>query len=317
MAALGSAVLGKSLGRSTTEKSFRDFWTRVEVLASYSLLFISFIVIPDSENFWEPLECTYCSQDICGNFTNAVRPDPELNFLSMEKLCANYYYYYLYKKFLAGTYGFVFAAIILLTLGNIMGTDNAFDHLTMFASLLVKEKILKNTELHVTIIDDLEANEIKNKLRGRTLHTRYWKTAVRKVTFGLAVLAVATGIWMQDVDYAGRDFICQAHDRLYKCLGGPGLFFEGLVIAYFFLLLGVIICNMIKLTRLHPCFGRMNEVMRAYKKIGRTDIYDTNNDIRILINLLAENYGVAHAIAAIALFDEVIISLISKNNLKH
>ena len=90
-----------------------------------------------------------------------------------------------------------------------------------------------------------------------------------------------------------------------------------LVIFYLSALLFFILCSILKilvLLRLLPCFGsRMKRLMKAYRNCsgateGIVEYYNANRDLAILLDLLATNYGVGHAMAAMTLFDTVIIT---------
>ena len=86
-----------------------------------------------------------------------------------------------------------------------------------------------------------------------------------------------------------------------------------LVKVYYFALLFFILCNALKIMLLFPCCRSLKKLMRAYEKTNRTregivDYYNANRDLRILLDILATNYGLGHAMAAMALFDTVILN---------
>ena len=82
---------------------------------------------------------------------------------------------------------------------------------------------------------------------------------------------------------------------------------------YYFALFLFILCNIIKIMKLLPCFGslKMKRLMRAYAetnraKVGIVEYYNANRDLRIILDLLATNYGVGYAMAAMTLIDTVL-----------
>ena len=82
---------------------------------------------------------------------------------------------------------------------------------------------------------------------------------------------------------------------------------------YLFALFSLIACNINKMLNLYPCTGnkKMKRLMRAYKENskatgGIVEYYNANRDLRILLDLLATNYGMGRAMAAMTLFDTVI-----------
>ena len=87
------------------------------------------------------------------------------------------------------------------------------------------------------------------------------------------------------------------------------------MILYYSALIMFILCQMIKIMKLLPCFGsqKMKSLMRSYEETNRAregivDYYNANRDLRILLDILATNYGLGHAMAAMALFDTVILN---------
>ena len=86
---------------------------------------------------------------------------------------------------------------------------------------------------------------------------------------------------------------------------------------YVLALLVFILCNLIKIMALLPCFGswKMKRLMRAYRRCSSATegiveyllcIPLCYTDLRFLLDRLATNYGVGHAMAAMTLFDTVI-----------
>ena len=81
---------------------------------------------------------------------------------------------------------------------------------------------------------------------------------------------------------------------------------------YYDALLAYSLCNFIKIVNLLPYFGSLKTQMEVYSKAlgdraseGIVDYYNANRDLRILLDLLADNYGLGHAMAAMALLDKV------------
>ena len=73
-----------------------------------------------------------------------------------------------------------------------------------------------------------------------------------------------------------------------------------------------ILCNMIKMLKLSHGNLKMKSLVRSYEETNRetegiVEYYKANGDLRILLNLLATKYGLGHAMAAMALFDTVIL----------
>ena len=84
------------------------------------------------------------------------------------------------------------------------------------------------------------------------------------------------------------------------------------MILYYDALLAYSLCNFIKIVNLLPYFGSLKTQMEVYRKElgdsasgGIVEYYIANRDLRILLDLLANNYGLGHAMAAVALLDEV------------
>ena len=80
---------------------------------------------------------------------------------------------------------------------------------------------------------------------------------------------------------------------------------------YYSALFLFIVCNIIKIMKLLPCCGKMKRLMRAYAETNRAtegivEYYNANRDLRIILDLLATNYGVGYAMAAMTLLDTVI-----------
>ena len=87
------------------------------------------------------------------------------------------------------------------------------------------------------------------------------------------------------------------------------------MILYYSALVLFILCHMINIRNLLPCFGNQNMkyLLRSYEELnpnrtteGIVEYYNANRDLRILLDILATNYGLGHAMAAMALFDTVI-----------
>ena len=98
MAALATTVLGRALGQSTIEKSFRNTPSKIEDFASYGLLFISLLIIPKTVTHWQFLNCNYCDRELsCGNYSKG-REDPGWNVDWVEKLCSDQHF--VQEKFL-------------------------------------------------------------------------------------------------------------------------------------------------------------------------------------------------------------------------
>ena len=322
MAALGTAVLGRALGQTTTEKSFRDNWSRLEDFASYGLLIIGLLIIPKTVTHWEFINCNYCDGELsCGNYSNGIREDPGWNIGWVEKLCSDRHF--VQEKFLFSTYGILFAALLMSFLGNWLTLERARNPLIMFCRLLVTEKILHPTEIpEITSLDEFEALEVKQLLRSLKgvyfAHT--WRKATLKMVVGMFFVCLL-GVTFPYGWHADRDFTCQAEGRYYQCRGSPGYFLDFTLILYSALLMLHILSNLVKLLKLLPCFGRLDGVLRAYKeKVGESEagievVYSRNRDLRILLELLHDNYGVAHAIAAMTLFDEVSAITIFSGNI--
>ena len=84
------------------------------------------------------------------------------------------------------------------------------------------------------------------------------------------------------------------------------------MILYYVALLAFSLCNLIKIGNLLPHFRSLKTQMEVYSKAlgeraseGIVDYYNANRDLRILLDLLADNYGLGHAMAAMALLDKV------------
>ena len=84
------------------------------------------------------------------------------------------------------------------------------------------------------------------------------------------------------------------------------------MILYYVALLAFCLCNLIKIGNLLPNFRSLKTQMEVYSKAlgdraseGIVDYYNANRDLRILLDLLADNYGLGHAMAAMALLDKV------------
>ena len=189
-----------------------------------------------------------------------------------------------------------------------MTLERAKNPLNMFCSLLVKEKILDATEFsEVTSLDDIEALEIIEKLRnGRGEYFAHsWRKAMVKMIFGLALLCLF-GIGYHHGWHGDRDFICLAENRYYQCLANPGYFLDFNLFIYFALLILYIFCSLPwPRTR-----GGIWVMMYCLENVGEfkywTDAYfGKNRDMRMFLDLLHDNYGLAKTLAAMTLFDEV------------
>ena len=69
-------------------------------------------------------------------------------------------------------------------------------------------------------------------------------------------------------------------------------------------------CNNIKMVKLSHGNLKMKSLVRSYEETNRetegiVEYYKANGDLRILLDILATNYGLGHAMAAMALFDTV------------
>ena len=312
MAALATTVLGRALGQSTSEKSFRNTPSKIEDFASYGLLFISLLIIPKTVTHWQFINCNYCDRELsCGNYSKG-KEDPGWTVSWVEKLCSDQHF--VQEKFLFSTYALLLAAILLLSLGNYMTLERAKNPLNMFCSLLVKEKILDAAEFsEVTSLDDIEALEIIEKLRnGRGEYFAHsWRKAMVKIILGLALLCVFSLGYLHGW-HGDSDFICLAEDRYYQCLGNPGYFLDFTVTLYSALLIIHVVCNLAKIIVL--LFPRSRGVFWVMiyclenvgeSKDGIDAYYGKNRDMRMFLDFLHDNYGLAQTIAAMALFDEV------------
>ena len=303
MAALATTVLGRALGQSTIEKSFRNTPSKIEDVASYGLLFISLLIIPKTVSHWQFINCNYCDGEFpCGNYSKG-REDPGWNVDWVEKLCSDQHF--VQEKFLFSTYALLFAAILLWALESCMTLERAKNHLNMFCSLLVKEKILDATEFsEVTSLDDIEALEIIEKLRnGRGEYFAHsWRKAMVKMIFGLALLCLF-GIGYHHGWHGDRDFICQAENRYYQCLAYPGYFLDFNLFIYFALLILYIFCSLAKSMILDDLgSSRSKGEFRVKRYVGESNdgtdaYYGKNRDMRMFLDLLHDNYGLAKTLA--------------------
>ena len=194
-----------------------------------------------------------------------------------------------------------------------MTLERAKNPLNMFCSLLVKEKILDATEFsEVTSLDDIEALEIIEKLRnGRGEYFAHsWRKAMVKMIFGLALLCLF-GIGYHHGWHGDRDFICQAENRYYQCLANPGYFLDFNLFIYFALLILYIFCSLAKSMILDDLgSSRSKGEFRVKRYVGESNdgtdaYYGKNRDLRMFLDLIHDNYGLAKTIAAMTLFDEV------------
>ena len=106
MAFLGSALLG-GMSLSAAEKAFRPWWDTIEDHIVYTIVILvgkiwnlvvtnivsyhintqGIIVAPTSLVMGTTLDCTFCTKDHCGQYSNTEQ-DPGLNIYFVRRNCA-------------------------------------------------------------------------------------------------------------------------------------------------------------------------------------------------------------------------------------
>jgi len=338
MAAVGSFLMGRLLGHSEAEKAFRPWWDSLEDNLIYGLVLVGLIVVPTAIIMGTPLDCNFCQADHCQTdeetFTNNLT-DPKFNAWWVKKYCTMngsvepfmlYFPYFL-----------LFIAIVLYTVERVfLRVFQAGLKLETFYKFLVKENILggeqnnkeqaaETTEGKVVAIDAVdggkEAIEIKQSFKGNNNYfLSYMVRTLLEIIIagGLLLWIILRGLTVikhQDTIH------CDVHGYWFECSGQPAQFYV------YILYITVVITGTYMLLNLYnllwltcPCLGKLSRLMRTYRSNMREcaedgisdrqmlgevyDIYYTNRDMRLLLDLLATSSGVAPAIAIMMVFDK-------------
>jgi len=317
MATLGSAIITRVFGHSKAEKVFRPWWDNLEDFILYGLVMLGLVVAPTSMVTGSPLECTFCKGDLCKELNNTgTLPDPGYYSVWVKKICTfngsvdSFTLYFPYILLLIAL-ALVFIEKVFLALFQ------ANNKLDKFYKLLVENNIVEQENNKIKVEpQSLDTVQVEESFK--TGEDNYFVCYLVRTVLEL-VISTCLLTWM--TCYAtmssNTDIIpCKIDRYLYACSGHPQQFYKYILSNAVILIILYIVTNVYNLFWIiKPDHSRLHSILKTYRDIlakGSNfrlmkrveELYLDNPDLRLLLNLLAANKGVAAAISAISMFDK-------------
>jgi len=317
MATLGSAIITRVFGHSQAEKVFRPWWDNLEDFLLYGLVMLGLVVAPTSMITGSPLECTFCKGDLCRELNDTgTLPDPGYYSVWIKKICT--------FNGSVDSFTLYFPYILLLIALSLVFIEKVFlalfqanNKLDKFYKLLVENNIVEegNNKMKVEP-QSIETVQVEESFK--SCEDNYFVCYLVRTVLEL-VISTCLLSWMTCYATMSSDtdiIPCKIDKYLYACSGHPQQFYKYILsIAVIFILL-YIITNIYNLFWIiNPDHSRLHTILKTYRDIlakGSNfrlmkrveELYLHNPDLRLLLNLLAANKGVAAAISAISMFDK-------------
>jgi len=333
MASLGSAIITRVFGHSEAEKVFRPWWDNLEDFILYGLVMLGLVVAPTSMVTGSPLECTFCEGDLCKEMNNTgALPDPGYYSVWIKKICTfngsvdSFTLYFPYILLLIAL-ALVFIEKVFLALFQ------ANNKLDKFYKLLVEKNIVEEGNNKIKVEpQSMETVQVEESFK--TGENNYFVCYLARTVLELIVsTCLLTWMTCYATISSNKDIIpCKIDRYLYACSGHPQQFYKYILTNAVIFILLYIITNIYNLFWIiKPDHSRLHTILRTYRDIlakGSNfrlmkrveELYLDNPDLRLLLNLLAANKGVAAAISAISMFDKelhkslsVLVSTVERN----
>jgi len=315
MATLGSAIISKVLGHSEAENLFRPWWDKIEDLLVYGLVMLGLVVVPTSMVIGSPLECTYCSGDLCKSFGHTgTASDPKFYMVWVKKLCTfngSVDYFMLYFPYIL----LLIALTVVLIEKIFIALFKANKKLEKFYQLLLDENILQGGSGQGGALkrEAIELEEGFNCSEENFSSSYLVRTSLELIiTSLLLVWILLSGV---PVIFTVADIIpCKIDTYMYACSGHPQQFYKFILCLAIVFIISYILTNIYNLLWiLKPENRKFDKIILTYRDYLKTsgqidqitrldELYFQNTDLRLLTNLLAGNLGIGVGLSALGLF---------------
>ncbi|XP_040571237.1 uncharacterized protein [Lepeophtheirus salmonis] len=189
----------------------------------------------------------------------------------------------------------------------------------LFYSLIAKEALENPYEEGEELIEESkDCIEVLYSFRksNNFFKSYLYRTIVELVVaiflFALLIVYGVASLRKGDIVY------CNVHGIYYECAGIYPQFYGVVLGTVLFILIGYMLCTSYNLVwLLIPYFGKMSFMMKSLKNFGSTDIHElyyNNRDLALMLDLLAENSGLAPSLRILGLFDKDFRSTIEPIN---
>ena len=183
--------------------------------------------------------------------------------------------------------------------------------------------ILLQEPADVSLEDTIHTVEVRQSFKtGSSFYTSY---LIRTLCEFLVALMLTGYMWVSGIIEIERDFnvYCDVHGTWYECSGVPTQFYLYVLFVALGLLAVYLVTTFFTLVWLMcPCWGKLAKFMKDYQtqlrkaalKSGKdihvaellgelNEIYYENNDLRLLLDLLAATTGLAPPLRLVKCFD--------------
>ncbi len=332
MASLGDALVNKILGHSDAEKAFRPWWDNLEDFLVYALVMLGIIVAPTSIINGTPLDCNFCRENYCGVYNETHgkaenRSDPQYNAWWVKKYCTvtavdGFIMYFPYILL-------IMALVIVLIERVFVKIFKAGLKLNTFYNLLVKqgdgggerEQSAAQLSDYTDVEHSKTALEVSQSFEGsRSYFLSYLLRTVVEfvlagVLFGWLLLNGLPIIEREEFIY------CNVYGYWFECAGHPQQFYMYVLFVTLFVLFLYLLCCLYNLLWLFiPSMSTLGNFMAIYKRETRRcdgslksdeellgelyNVYYTNWDLKLLLDLLAESSGISVSLRIMSLIDK-------------
>eukprot|EP00092_Neocalanus_flemingeri_P013668 GFUD01014741.1.p1 GENE.GFUD01014741.1~~GFUD01014741.1.p1 ORF type:complete len:448 (-),score=101.18 GFUD01014741.1:39-1232(-) len=284
------------------------------------------IVMPTALVINMPLHCNFYGNQISAQTVSVEEENPILDFTKdpkfnlwwVRKAClfnGSVSPFMLYLPYIL-----LIMALILFAIERIF--SKAFKaglKLEKLYKLLIHRNVLEDSDEDET--DGKEITEVKQTFHGsRSYFLSFLTKTLTQLVVGIS-LVILLMIFGLPVIQSEQTISCNLHGGFqYECSGHPHQFYLYILYTTIAVTIGFIGCNTYNLVWLvTPTLGRLSNFMAKYRNYMRNasgsksleellgdldSLYYNNWDLKLLLDLLSANSGVASSIAIIAQFDK-------------
>jgi len=326
MGAVASSVAKSVLGHSDAENAFRPWWDTVQDHLIYGLITTGVIAFPKAMLNTSPIWCTKCTKDICPDDMNGTSEDPfdrwALRKCTYDPKVVDQFLLYF-------PYVILFVAVLLFVVEKFFSKMfKVQDEAENFYDLFVKMSILKGKKDEETSSKLVKPSAFQ-MVQGIGSSNSYYDAFVFTTVTEL-ILASGLFAWLfhhgkntlfnEEVINGTKQLYCKIGEHYWHCAGLPYQFFAITLIVSlvllalfsvhsFYVLLWIFGFNRGLLrgimSNFEENFKKLENDKNSYNSKGNLNsIYYNHQDTKLLLDILALNFGVAPCLKFLCIFDK-------------
>jgi len=331
MGAVASIVAKSVLGHSDAENAFRPWWDNVQDHLIYGLITTGVIAFPKAMLNTSPIWCTKCTPDICPAKMNGTSEKPfdrwALRKCTYDPEVVDQFLLYF-------PYVILFVAVLLFVVEKFFNKMfKVQDEANNFYDLFVKMSVLKGKKDEETssklVKPSVKAYQmVKGIGSSNSYYIAYVCTTVTELIlasglFGWLYYHGANTLFDEEAINGTKQVpICKIGKHYWHCAGLPYQFFAitlivSLVLLALFSFHSVYVLFWIQpwtssskslrgiMTNFEETFKNLENDKNSYNSKGNLNsIYYNHRDTKLLLDILALNFGVAPCLKFLCIFDK-------------